>query len=174
VLAVEIGHVYVRQAAFALERLGLTDRVTIMRGDVYGIAQLRRTFDIVCYVGLSYHLRHPQLALDMLTRFCGQYLVASSQTIPGDSLMMVNRARHIKERAQGVLHGWEPTETLFVDMLAHAGFRNPRLVSTAPHPGETKNNICGNRSYFFAEAAEHPHDLPFVDESFVGKPELRR
>lgn len=170
VLAVEIGETYLRQAQYVIDTLSLDDRIELRRGDVYGCLDLGRRFDVVCYMGLSYHLRHPQLALDMLTHLCRGTLLASTQTLPQEGLVTMNRARHVRNREQGVLFGWEPTEGLFLDMLAHAGFQTPKLVSTAPHPGESPGNICGNRSYFFAWAANKPHLLPFVDSSFVGKP----
>ncbi|MEM9610536.1 MAG: methyltransferase domain-containing protein [Actinomycetota bacterium] len=174
VVAVELGVRYLEQAAFVLERLGLTDRVELRRMDVYRTIELRRRFDIVCYVGLSYHLRYPQLALDLLSGLCEHRLLVSSQTIPGNELRMLNRAARLPNRNVGELHGWEPTEQLFLDMVAHAGFRSPRLVSTAPHAGETAERICGNRSYFVADAASTPHVLPFIDAGFVGKPEQRQ
>jgi tRNA (mo5U34)-methyltransferase len=34
--------------------------------DVYNIAQLCETFDLVLFMGVLYHLRHPLLALDLL------------------------------------------------------------------------------------------------------------
>jgi hypothetical protein len=75
---------------------------------------------------------------------------------------MENRAPRHEERKFGELAGWEPTETLFCEMTAHAGFKDPRLVSTSPHPGESPGNVCGNRSYFIADAGE-TRPLPFID-----------
>jgi hypothetical protein len=172
VVAIELWTIYILQAELVLREHGLRDQVEIVQGDVYGAVHLDRTFDIVCYVGLSYHLRYPQLALDMLGRLCAGSLLTSTQTVGGDSLTMSNRARHDNAtRSMGDLYGYEPTETLFLDMIAHAGFKDPELVSTAPHLGETEDRICGNRSYFFANAPDEFPALPFVDASFMGKPQ---
>lgn len=171
VVAVERIRQFLVQAEIVFREHSLLGQIEFVEGDVYGI-DLSRRFDIVCYVGLSYHLRYPQLALDMLTRVVDGYLLTSTQSIKGDNLTMANRARRVENRGPGELHGWEPTENLFLEMLAHAGFRHPKLVSTRPHPGElAPDRICGNRSYFFAEAAESPRLLPYVDGEFWGKPE---
>ncbi len=173
VTAIEIVDRYASQAEFVREHFGLEDRIEIQRRDIYSCLDLDTRFDIVCYVGLSYHLRYPQLTLDLLSRLCGRMLLASSQTIAGEELAMRNRAWNLEDRPTEVLYGWEPTETLFASMIAQAGFQDVRLVSTQPHPGEQPpRNICGNRSYFIADAAQAPVELPFVDSSFIGKPEL--
>lgn len=151
VVAVEYSVTYVKQAEFILDHFGLADRVKVVRCDLFDVLDLGQ-FDIVAYVGLFYHIRYPQLSLDMLSSVCTDKLLVSTQTIPGDGLQMVNRARSTKDRKPGELYGWEPTETLFADMVAHAGFKNVKLLSTAPHAGEEKGNILGNRSYYIADA----------------------
>lgn len=68
----------------------------------------------------------------------------------------------LHERPLGHLWGWEPTEQLFLDMIATAGFRDVRLVSTSPHAGEVPGRKCGNRTYCVAAAAERPPALPLI------------
>lgn len=162
---------YLKQAEFVLQATGLADRVDLRLGNAFAVGSLAQTFDIVCYVGLSYHLRHPQLALDLLSHRCKELLLASSQTIVGDELNMRNRAmahpapgHTLKDRPLGFLAGWEPTEQLFLDMMASAGFQNPTVVSTAPHPGETAGRKCGNRTYCVAGAATAPAYIAVVDD----------
>jgi SAM-dependent methyltransferase len=175
VTAVEASGHYCDQAHFVVEEFGLSDRVEILQRDIYSLADWSRRFDIVCYVGLSYHLPYPQLALDMLSHLCDEQLISSTQTVPGDALSLHNRARHLVDRDQDVLHGWEPTERLFLSMLAHAGFRNPEVISTAPHPDERVGRLCGNRSYFLADAPVRPTPLPFMnDPSYTGRAQDRR
>jgi 2-polyprenyl-3-methyl-5-hydroxy-6-metoxy-1,4-benzoquinol methylase len=171
VLAIETRDEYLAQAEYVVGVLGLQDQITLQQADFYDCFDLGQ-FDIVCFLGLVYHLRHPQLALDMLGRLCRGTLLASSQTIPSDGLVMQNRATRIEGRSLGAIVGWEPTEELFREMIAHAGFRNPRLVSRKPHVGESPGNICGNRSYFIADAGE-PRMLPFLDRGYVGDPRFR-
>jgi hypothetical protein len=161
-----------RQAELVVQSLGLEERISVEHADVYSLGCGDRRFDIVCYVGLSYHLWYPQLALDMLSQLCEGHLLASTLASIGTGLVTSNRAASLETRAPGVLYGWEPTEELFTEMLAHAGFRNAQLVSTAPHPGEEPGMVCGNRSYFWGDAPTDPATLPFVgDESFTRKSE---
>jgi SAM-dependent methyltransferase len=171
VVAIELSATYVRQAEFIINHFDLSDKITIERADLFDALSFGE-FDIVCYVGLAYHIRHPQLALDMLSHCCRDILLASTQSIEGDGLMMRNRAFTKRDRAAGELYGWEPTEPLFLDMIAHAGFRDAELVSTFPHPGEKPGAILGNRSYYFAKAGEQV-PLPFVTKGFNGKPQIK-
>ena len=68
------------QARFAAETLGLqADFRTI---SVYDLAQLGRTFDIVLFMGVLYHLRHPLLALEALRKVCGGTLILQTITTP--------------------------------------------------------------------------------------------
>jgi tRNA (mo5U34)-methyltransferase len=55
---------YLAQAALAAEVTGLD--LTLRRMSVYAVAQLKRRFDLVLFMGVLYHLRHPLLALDLL------------------------------------------------------------------------------------------------------------
>lgn len=55
---------YLAQARFAVDVLGLD--ITFEQLSVYEVAQLREQFDLVIFMGVFYHLRHPLLALDLL------------------------------------------------------------------------------------------------------------
>lgn len=159
VTAVEAKPNYCQQARFVADHFGLSDSIDIVQANIYSLASWSEVFDIVCHLGLSYHLRYPQLALDLISNLCKGQLLASSQTIEEEGLVMRNRAERVPEEAK--LRGWEPTEEVFTRMLLSSGFRNPRLVSRAPHTGETKHRRCGNRSYFIADAAPNPVKLPW-------------
>ena len=170
VTAVEYSRHYLTQAQFVLEATGLSDRVELLLGDVYSIGGLEPRYDIVCYVGLAYHLRHPQLALDLIAHRCRGTLLASSQTIGGSGLTMTNRAAShpapghtLADRPRGFLWGWEPTEELFLDMIAAAGFADAEIVSTSPHRGETEGRRCGNRTYCVATATTRPAPVAVID-----------
>lgn len=53
--------------------LEIEDRVKYIRGSVYNIAQHQLgTFDLVLFLGVIYHLRHPLLALDVLHDHCAE------------------------------------------------------------------------------------------------------
>ena len=64
VLGLDSDDVYLNQARFAAEVNGLD--IEFRRMNVYDVPQLREKFDIVLFLGVLYHLRHPLLALDLL------------------------------------------------------------------------------------------------------------
>ncbi len=55
---------YLAQARFAAEVEGLD--IEFLRMSVWEIASLQERFDIVLFMGVLYHLRHPLLALDLI------------------------------------------------------------------------------------------------------------
>lgn len=64
VLGIDFDNRYLAQARFAAEVNGLD--IEFRQLSVYDLAQLRETFDIVLFMGVFYHLRHPLLALDLI------------------------------------------------------------------------------------------------------------
>lgn len=55
---------YLRQARFAAAESGLD--IEFRQMSVYDVAKLNEKFDLVIFMGVLYHLRHPLLALDLL------------------------------------------------------------------------------------------------------------
>lgn len=64
VLGVDFDDAYLDQARFAAEVAGLD--VTFRKLSVYDVAALGEKFDLVLFMGVLYHLRHPLLALDLI------------------------------------------------------------------------------------------------------------
>ena len=64
VLGVDFDPAYLAQARFAAEVVGL--EIEFRQLSVYDVAQLREKFDVVIFMGVLYHLRHPLLALDLV------------------------------------------------------------------------------------------------------------
>ncbi|MBV8739081.1 MAG: TIGR04290 family methyltransferase [Alphaproteobacteria bacterium] len=64
VLAIDIDEDYLRQARFAADVVGLD--VEFAHMSVYDVASLNERFDVVLFLGVLYHLRHPLLALDLI------------------------------------------------------------------------------------------------------------
>jgi tRNA (mo5U34)-methyltransferase len=64
VVGIDSDERYLEQARFAAQVCG-TD-ITFLQLDVYQIEDLRERFDLVLFMGVLYHLRHPLLALDLL------------------------------------------------------------------------------------------------------------
>ena len=64
VLGVDFDEDYLAQARFAAEVEGLD--IEFRQLSVYDVASLRERFDVVFFIGVFYHLRHPLLALDLI------------------------------------------------------------------------------------------------------------
>jgi len=64
VLAVDFDEDYLAQARFAAEVEDLD--IEFRRMSVYDVGALGERFDVVLFVGVLYHLRHPLLALDLI------------------------------------------------------------------------------------------------------------
>jgi tRNA (mo5U34)-methyltransferase len=77
VVAIDSDERYLRQAALAAEVTGLS--IELHQMSVYEIARLGRRFDLVLFMGVLYHLRHPLLALDLIrAHVAGDRLVCQS------------------------------------------------------------------------------------------------
>jgi len=64
VVGIDSDEQYLAQARFAAEVTGAD--IEFRQLDIYDVAQLRERFDLVLFMGVLYHLRHPLLALDLL------------------------------------------------------------------------------------------------------------
>ncbi len=64
VLGIDFDEDYLAQARFAAEVQGL--EIEFRQMSVYDVGQLGERFDIVFFIGVLYHLRHPLLALDLI------------------------------------------------------------------------------------------------------------
>jgi tRNA (mo5U34)-methyltransferase len=66
VLGIDSDERYLAQARLAAEVLDYDDDVEFQRLSVYDIGAIGERFDIVLFMGVLYHLRHPLLALDLI------------------------------------------------------------------------------------------------------------
>jgi tRNA (mo5U34)-methyltransferase len=64
VVGIDFDERYLAQAHFAAETLGLD--IEFRKLSVYDVHELGEQFDIVLFLGVFYHLRHPLLALDLI------------------------------------------------------------------------------------------------------------
>jgi tRNA (mo5U34)-methyltransferase len=64
VVGIDCDPAYLAQARFAAEVNHL--EIEFHQLDVYSVRELKERFDVVLFMGVLYHLRHPLLALDML------------------------------------------------------------------------------------------------------------
>lgn len=77
---------YLRQAQFASEVTGFA--LELHQMDVYDIASLREKFDVVIFMGVLYHLRHPLLALDLLNEHAVKDTLIFQSLVRGSSQVL--------------------------------------------------------------------------------------
>src|SRR5690606_36744813 len=83
VLGLDVEPLYLRQARWAARQCELQERLTFEEGDVYRLLKDERSFDLVWFTGVFYHLRYPTLALDLVRRATRRLMMFQSMTMPG-------------------------------------------------------------------------------------------
>jgi tRNA (mo5U34)-methyltransferase len=106
VLGIDLDPHYLKQAKWASKELGLTDKVKFRQMQVYDLAKMKRSFDIVIFMGVFYHLRYPLLALDIVTQKVNKLLVFQTLTMPGDEVAVTDFDLHIDKRKKMLKKGW--------------------------------------------------------------------
>jgi len=84
VLALDLDEHYLRQARWAAEQLDPDHRIQFRQGSVYDLGSLNERFELVLFLGVLYHLRHPLLALDLVAERVGHRLILQTLTMPGE------------------------------------------------------------------------------------------
>jgi tRNA (mo5U34)-methyltransferase len=84
VVAFDWDDYYLNQARFAAEVLGHED-IEFRRMSVFDVASLGEKFDLVLFMGIIYHLRHPLLALDLIHEHAAKDLVLYQSLQRGSS-----------------------------------------------------------------------------------------
>jgi tRNA (mo5U34)-methyltransferase len=84
VVGIDVDEHYLRQARWAAERFGVEGSVEFRRDTVYDLARTDECYDLVLFMGVLYHLRHPLLALDLVAARARRLLVLQTLTMPGD------------------------------------------------------------------------------------------
>ena len=86
VLGIDTDEEYLAQARFAAEVL--RQEIEFRQLCVYDLAELHERFDIVLFMGVLYHLRHPLLALDLIHKYvAGDLLVFQSMQRGSQNVM---------------------------------------------------------------------------------------
>jgi len=106
VLAIDVDEHYLGQARWAAELLDPDRRVEFRRMQVYDLAGLPESFDLILFLGVLYHLRHPLLALDVVVERLRGRLVLQTLTMPGDGAMDTPPDIGIGERERLTRPGW--------------------------------------------------------------------
>jgi tRNA (mo5U34)-methyltransferase len=95
---------YLRQARWAAGIYGLD--VDFRQGEVYELLHATETWDLVLFMGVLYHLRHPLLGLDAVAHVVRRRLVLQTLTMPGDKRAEAPADLSIDERDELLDPGW--------------------------------------------------------------------
>lgn len=97
---------YLAQAQWAARQFGVQDRVTFRRMQVYDLADVQETFDLVLFMGVFYHLRYPTLALDLIAQRVGRMMVFQTLTMPGKEVYTDTDGHDFESREAMLEPGW--------------------------------------------------------------------
>ncbi|MDX1549224.1 MAG: TIGR04290 family methyltransferase, partial [Lysobacter spongiicola] len=106
VTAIDMDPHYLRQARWAAEHLQLSDRIDFRQMQVYDLAREQEQYDLVWFMGVLYHLRHPLLALDIIRRRSRGQLVIQTMTMPGEEVVMPPADLDMDQRECLLEPGW--------------------------------------------------------------------
>ena len=80
VTGIDVDEHFLRQARWASAQEGLEERITLRQLDVYSLAEETTRYDLVLFMGVFYHLRHPLLGLDLAAARAERLLVFQTLT----------------------------------------------------------------------------------------------
>ncbi len=140
VLGIDSDKRYLQQACLAAEITGLD--VQFEKMAVWDVAALQERFDLVIFMGVLYHLRHPLLALDLIHEHVAKDMLLFQSMLRGSNEITpllgdydFNAAAPFDERGYPKMHfiehayshdgtnWWVPNRACVEAMLRSAGFR---------------------------------------------------
>jgi tRNA (mo5U34)-methyltransferase len=170
VLGIDSDERYLAQARFAARTLGLD--VEYRQMSVYDVAALGERFDLVFFMGVFYHLRHPLLALDLIREHVvDDLLVFQSMQRGSQEILSVAqdysfetaaqfedpgypRLNFIEHRYAGDLtNWWVPNRACAEALLRNAGFE----ILQQP---EREVYLCRRAALPYGSAAIYPAKAP--------------
>jgi tRNA (mo5U34)-methyltransferase len=147
VLGLDTDEEYLAQARFAADVSGL--EIEFRKMSTYDVGQLGERFDLVIFMGVLYHLRHPLLALDLIHEHVARDLLLFQSMLRGSSEVdTIERdydfwtTSHFESPGYPKMHfiehkyaedptnWWAPNRACVEAMLRSAGF------AIAAHPEE--------------------------------------
>jgi tRNA (mo5U34)-methyltransferase len=151
VVGIDFDKHYLAQAKFAADALGL--EIEFHKLSVYDVHQLGEKFDIVLFLGVLYHLRHPALALDLIHEHVARDLFV---------FQSMQRGSESVEQLDDDYDFWE------TEIFERAGFPKMYFIEKR-YAGDPTNWWIPNRACVEAmlrsagfELIEHPESEVFV------------
>jgi tRNA (mo5U34)-methyltransferase len=150
VVGVEASGTYYRQACWVRDRLGLD--IEYHNTTVYDIGRLPGTFDIVMFLGLFYHLRYPQLMLDLIATKCDGIMLMNTPVVQSPAGVMELRLPEgldrVTQTAEPRYNWWFPSPSALARMLSVAGFTDIRKIFGTDTPFISSSKHERNESAF--------------------------
>jgi tRNA (mo5U34)-methyltransferase len=164
VIGIDREPLYLRQARWAAREFGLESQVELRQQTVYDLGRSNEVFDIVLFMGVMYHLRHPLLALDILARKVRALMVFQTLTMPGEDVVESPEDMPLLEReamlepgwpllafiekrlANDLTNWWAPNHAAVLAMLRSSGMR---VIARAGH----ETYLCEPASVFVPDQA---------------------
>ncbi len=106
VLGIDVDDRYLRQARWACARLQLERPPEFRKLSVYRLHELGGGFDLIWFMGVAYHLRHPLLALDIVRSLAPRYLMFQTMTFPDAAPCDVPEDFPLEQRERLAAPGW--------------------------------------------------------------------
>lgn len=157
VTAVESGLGYVKQAEWIAAEHGVD--ITIHHKQFYQISEIDDEFDYVLFMGLIYHLRHPQLGLDLVASRCRGRLFMNTPIIVSKSAVMECRlptgdwyhgepADRIPASRDARYNYWFASPPALDLMMRASGFANIETIERIERPFRSSSKHERNESDF--------------------------
>ncbi len=106
VTGIDVDPHFLRQAEWAARVSGLEHRITFRQAQIYELAHWERSFDLVLFLGVFYHLRYPLLGLDLVAEKTRRRLVFQTLSIPDDAELETPEDQDFDDRSAMVRPGW--------------------------------------------------------------------
>jgi len=173
VLGIDVDPHYLAQARWAAQQMGFDPSVRFERMQVYDLARLDESFDLVLFMGVLYHLRYPMLGLDTVAQKVRRLMVFQTLTSPGEEVFEKTEGRGFQDRnvirelgwpkmaffehgfAGDPTNWWAPNHAAVEAMLRSAGMKvtgrpGHEVYLCEPDPERPSSVTTWNAAEFFA------------------------
>ena len=151
---------YLAQAKWAARQYCLEDRITFHRMQVYDLAYIEETFDLVLFMGVFYHLRYPTLALDIVSQRVRRMMAFQTLTMPGKEVCENTDGLDFDNREIMLEPGWPKMafiEGRFADDPTNWWVPNHACVEAIVRAsGMQVTKALGHEIYLCVPDPEHP------------------
>lgn len=147
VTALDVDEHYLKQARWVAQVLELEDRVEFRHQGVYQLVYDHHQYDLVWFMGVFNHLRHPLLALDIIRQRCRGQMIFQTMTMPDEANLDVEENYPLDQReilaeqgwpkmafierrlADDPTNWWAPNHAAVTAMLRSSGFENIQRIA---------------------------------------------